>query len=528
MNKLLKILIFIVTTSFISSHLYSSEVVRLENKIFDNSIFKPSKNEILEWIKNEGNEQYWYGVYQGNEKIGWAVKKSKTYQSDIFNQPIFEENFELNLTRKESGNDGKFFVSNIKISIKEIYEANATFKLLKHHTNIQFDDTETSIFSEVSGVNYKVKYKNNNEKNSSEILLENLDYSLYDFLAIYTWIANNTKKINDVVSYITFDFKELKYFLSEHTIQEVTKKKVSGVDFTYYKVNSVVRAEIEEENFSSQSLVNQDGKEINFSVNDFELRLETEKNAKNTELVSDVFVDSGIVVENNFPPDFDDKNSSMVTYEVIGDASSIYKKGNHNYKVLEDGTKILTVGADENQDQFSLMESATIEQRNYYLNDTPSFPHNSKIVKDLSKEALLDEKHDIKKIFKLSKFVSDYVVDDYESNSLSVFDVIERKIGDCTEHTQLFVNLARAAGMPAREVGGWVYIDGTNKLMPHAWAEVAVNTVDETFVWIPVDPTWNIVNPTNLIKAIENESLLNKFSLKVKKIVYDDGEVIIY
>ena len=225
MNKLLKILIFIVTTSFISSHLYASEVVRLENKIFDNSIYKPSKNEILEWIKNEGNEQYWYGVYQGNEKIGWAVKKSKTYQSDIFNQPIFEENFELNLTRKESGNDGKFFVSNIKISIKEIYEANATFKLLKHHTNIQFDDTETSIFSEVSGVNYKVKYKNNNEKNSSEILLENLDYSLYDFLAIYTWIANNTKKINDVVSYITFDFKELKYFLSEHTIQEVTKKK---------------------------------------------------------------------------------------------------------------------------------------------------------------------------------------------------------------------------------------------------------------------------------------------------------------
>ena len=83
MNKLLKILIIIITTSFISSHLYASEVVRLENKIFDNSIYKPSKNEILEWIKNEGNEQYWYGVYQGNEKIGWAVKKSKTYQSDI-------------------------------------------------------------------------------------------------------------------------------------------------------------------------------------------------------------------------------------------------------------------------------------------------------------------------------------------------------------------------------------------------------------------------------------------------------------
>ena len=527
MNKLLKILIFIVTTSFISSHLYASEVVRLENKIFDNSIYKPSKNEILKWIKKEGNEQYWYGLYLGNEKVGWAAIESRTYQSDKFNQPVFEMDGKFNLSVKVSGNDGTSFLSSTKFSLNEIYQAKAPFKLIEHHEKYQIDETESSILAEAQGLNFKIEYKDNEEKNSTEILLENLDYSLYDLLATYTWYANNTKKINDVISYIGFNFQELKYILTQDTIEEITKKKVSGVDLTYYKVNSLEKAEIEEENFSIQSLIDQDGLEIKFFIGDFELRLETEKNAKNTELVSDVFVDLGIVVENSFPPDFYDKNSSMVTYEVIGDASSIYKKGNHNYKVLEDGTKILTVGADEKQDLLSLMENASIEQRKYYLNDTPTFPHNSKIVKDLSKEALLEEKNDIKKLYKLSEFVSDYVVDDYESNSLSVFDVIERKIGDCTEHTQLFVNLARAAGMPAREVLGWVY-DGTNKLMPHAWAEVAVNTVDETFVWIPVDPTFNIINPSNLIKAIENESFLNKFSLKVKKIIYDDGEVIIY
>ncbi|MDA9638356.1 transglutaminase-like domain-containing protein [Candidatus Pelagibacter sp.] len=527
MNKLLKILIFIITTSFISSHLYASELVRLENKIFDNSIYKPSKNEILELLKKEENNKYWYGLYLGNEKIGWAAIESRTYQSDKFNQPVFEMDGKFNLSVKVSGNDGTSFLSSTKFSLNEIYQAKAPFKLIEHHEKYQIDETESSILAEAQGLNFKIEYKDNEEKNSTEILLENLDYSLYDMLATYAWYANNTKKINDTISYATFSFQELKYILTQDTIEEITKKKVSGVDFTYYKVNSLDRAEIEEENFSIQSLIDQDGLEIKFFIGDFELRLETEKNAKNTELVSDVFVDLGIVVENSFPTDFYDKNSSMVTYEVIGDASSIYKKGNHSYKVLEDGTKILTVGADENQDQFFLMESATIEQRKYYLNDTPSFPHNSKIVKDLSKEVLLEEKNDVEKIFKLSEFVSDYVVDDYENNSLSVFDVIERKIGDCTEHTQLFVNLARAAGMPAREVSGWVY-DGTNKFMPHAWAEVAVNTVDQNFLWIPVDPTWNIVNPTNLIKAIENESFLNKFSLKVKKIVYDDGEVIIY
>jgi hypothetical protein len=527
MNKLLKILIFIITTSFISSHLYASEVVRLENKIFDNSIYKPSKNEILKVLKKFENSNYWYGIYIENEKIGWGAVKLKTYQSDKFNQPIFELNGEINLSLKEPSNDDKFFLSNTKILVKETYQAKEPFKLIEYHENYQIDDTESSISAESQGPNFIIEYKDNKEKNLRKLLLENLDYSLYDLFSSYVWFQNNTKKINDVFSNIEFSFQDLKYTLTQNTIEEITKKKVSGVDFTYYKVNSLDRGEIEEENFSTQSLIDQDGLEIKFFIGDFELRLETEKNAKNIELISDIFVDLGIVVENSFPPDFYDKNSSMVTYEIIGDTSSVYKKGNHSYKVLEDGTKILTVGVDENQDLLSLMERVSREQRKYYLNDTPSFPHNSKIVKDLSKEALLEEKDDIEKLFKLSEFVSDFVVDDYESNSLSVFDVIERKIGDCTEHTQLFVNLARAAGMPAREVSGWVY-DGANKLMPHAWAEVAVNTIDETFVWIPVDPTWNIVNPTNLIKAIENESFLNKFSLKVKKIVYDDGEVIIY
>ena len=56
------------------------------------------------------------------------------------------------------------------------------------------------------------------------------------------------------------------------------------MDFTYYKVNSLDRAEIEEESFSMQSLIDQDGLEIKFFIGDFELRLETEKNAKNIDV----------------------------------------------------------------------------------------------------------------------------------------------------------------------------------------------------------------------------------------------------
>lgn len=58
--------------------------------------------------------------------------------------------------------------------------------------------------------------------------------------------------------------------------------------------------------------------------------------------------------------------------------------------------------------------------------------------------------------------------------------------GDCTEHAALFVALARAAGIPARNVGGLAYITmeaGSGVFGFHAWAEVWLGE------WIPVDTT---------------------------------------
>lgn len=64
----------------------------------------------------------------------------------------------------------------------------------------------------------------------------------------------------------------------------------------------------------------------------------------------------------------------------------------------------------------------------------------------------------------------------------------------CMEFTDLFVALARAAGIPAREVVGYAYTSNA-KLRPlslvtdvlHAWPEYYDR---ERRLWIPVDPTW--------------------------------------
>jgi len=64
----------------------------------------------------------------------------------------------------------------------------------------------------------------------------------------------------------------------------------------------------------------------------------------------------------------------------------------------------------------------------------------------------------------------------------------------CMEFTDLFVAIARAAGIPAREINGYAYTDN-KQLEPlslvadvlHAWPEYYDQTKG---VWVPVDPTW--------------------------------------
>ena len=78
-----------------------------------------------------------------------------------------------------------------------------------------------------------------------------------------------------------------------------------------------------------------------------------------------------------------------------------------------------------------------------------------------------------------------------------VYDSLEKKItvgvpsalgalrarrGDCQEHTQLFVALGRAAGIPSRVAAGLAFLDG--KFYYHAWPEIWLER------WVAIDPTF--------------------------------------
>jgi transglutaminase-like putative cysteine protease len=93
---------------------------------------------------------------------------------------------------------------------------------------------------------------------------------------------------------------------------------------------------------------------------------------------------------------------------------------------------------------------------------------------------------------RLTRYV-DALLDKKPTVSLpSAVEVLRTKVGDCNEHTALFVAMARAAGIPARIAVGLVFVRGAQgAFYYHAWPEVYIDEGNGRGLWLPVDPTLN-------------------------------------
>jgi hypothetical protein len=83
---------------------------------------------------------------------------------------------------------------------------------------------------------------------------------------------------------------------------------------------------------------------------------------------------------------------------------------------------------------------------------------------------------------RINQWVHDSLKKEITVGVPSAIATLHAREGDCNEHTQLYVALARAAGIPARVAAGLTYLDG--KFYYHAWPEVWLQK------WVAVDPTF--------------------------------------
>ncbi len=67
--------------------------------------------------------------------------------------------------------------------------------------------------------------------------------------------------------------------------------------------------------------------------------------------------------------------------------------------------------------------------------------------------------------------------------------------------------MARAAGIPCREVSGLIYMgDSSQSFCGHAWNQVVIDGR-----WIPVDPTWGeiVINATHIALTVSDRDFAN-------------------
>src|SRR5262249_14924868 len=98
------------------------------------------------------------------------------------------------------------------------------------------------------------------------------------------------------------------------------------------------------------------------------------------------------------------------------------------------------------------------DHRDRFLRATPAIKGDHEALRQRARKIIDDESDPKKKAALLAKWVYRNLKKSYKDNAETALAVLDNKAGDCTEHSLLFVALARAVGLPAREVGGLAYV----------------------------------------------------------------------
>jgi transglutaminase-like putative cysteine protease len=145
-------------------------------------------------------------------------------------------------------------------------------------------------------------------------------------------------------------------------------------------------------------------------------------------------------------------------------------------------------GVFETVDARTLRPSALDPSAPQYVEAEPFLEVDDPEIRAEALRVVRDRLDDRAKAEALLRFVHSFVEKRPTVSLPSAREVFRTRVGDCNEHTALYVTMVRSVGIPARIAAGLVSLRGA--FYYHAWAEVYLRTGAEG-LWLPVDPTLN-------------------------------------
>jgi len=450
----------------------------------------------------------WYGLYMFGQKIGYAVTElgPTEYRGDRAYNLSMQMHFEFTMLGMKQSFD---------MQEERIYGADGALQWLKVDAP-QPAGMLTQFIGEVVDENFRLSVKSGGQE--QVILIEPPNETLRDELAAAAMINERTAVGDSWEMSIYEPTLEPRQTLRARSVVTAVEQTVyNGVLTRVFRVETTILGK----NLVSKAKVTERGEVLEDQVGDgaFTMRLEDEALAKDFEYVADVVVSAAVSTERPIPRP---RQVTRMTARIEGitDEKLIVADERQSYTLTvpdlpdeasssettesEHGTShVLTV----NKDDLETLPPTTIPMRPEEFGSAlkPGLfvqSGDEKIV-NLARSIVGDESDAVEAMKALNRWVYRNIRKDFTASISNALDTLERRSGDCTEHSVLFVALARAVGLPAREVAGLVYsAEGGGAFFFHQWAEVYVGK------WVATDPTFGqpVADATH-IKLTEGDIL---------------------
>ncbi len=428
---------------------------------------KPVRLNITEDHIKDNCKTIWYAVYMKNKRFGYVMTKLEkgTYKG----KPAYVEGSVMLLLSK-SGEATR----ELHITTESIFSGEAPYPLqeatevieekrekVKNKVEVRlFRDGETFQVTTVAG-------KNTNKKKIGDI-----DYTLADAITTDVW-EKSKPKVREKIYYRSFSMSNLEVKTKVRELIGTKKIKYKGIMTTVREFHS---KQLDEKS-RLIDFVDAEGKLLLSKLGGFELRRESAKTAKNLDAPTDFFEDSLVKIDRGLKM-HPHKVHCMIV-EIKAKKPSAIPNGPWQTVIpTTEGTVICMIGK-----KYGKKTKATPKELKENLRATLTYPAQNPRIKKLAAKAIGDAKTDREKVQRLVKFVKKFIRPSYEGKGTLVLSLLDNPCGDCTAYASLFTTLARAAGIPSREVGGFAYMgDLYKKFGGHAWNQVVIDGY-----WHPID-----------------------------------------
>jgi hypothetical protein len=313
-------------------------------------------------------------------------------------------------------------------------------------------------------------------------------------------LVQGTPKPGDSLTFSRFEPMFEKSVPGKSIIVSTEERVLDGVTSTLYTVRS--EEEMGGNVIASETVIDESGTVLEGSLAGvLTMRLEPEDVAKDVNYTNDVIISN--IVHPDKPVE-NPRGRESLRLRIRGPLADSHLLKDGRQTLVRDGDAFLFTATRESVDP-ALVPGLPVTNPDVaeWLLPSPMVQSDDPRLVAKASEIVGDTTNAWEAAVKLSRWVNTSMRSTYSaslSNALEVLDTLE---GDCTEHSVLFVGLARAAGIPAREVAGLAYVTGSKPgFYFHQWAKVWVGR------WVDMDPTFNqeLVDVTH-IKLAEGDLL---------------------